>query len=393
MHGWGRLTSVLLVLVFTVTACAPQAASPQASREPIKVGLLLPQSGVFQSLGEDLTAGFDLYLDEIGGQVDGRKIQVIREDEGATPQEGLVKVRKLIDNDKVDILAGFVNAAIAYGARDFIHESKTPTVVMVASGQDLTRKLRSPYMFRTSHTTWQLAHPLGIWMADNVAKSAVTSASDFAAGKEYVAGFIEGFSSKGGKITSQLWPKLGTSDFAPFLTEMKGANPQATFNFYAGSDAVRFVQQYRQFGLGSVPISGIGLFDDQLLPAEGDAALGGRSAWTWAIDLKTDENRKFIDAYQKKTKKLPTDFVPLGYDAARTIVDAVKAAKTDTTKDGLVKALEATDFEGPRGRIRFDKASHNIIPTIYIREVKRGQAGLQNLVVGSFPNVIDPADR
>ncbi len=130
----------------------------------------------------------------------GRKIQVITEDEEQTAEAAMRKARKLIESDKVHLLTGVVNTSAAYALRDLVHEAKVSFVCALAGGNDLTRKKRSPYVRRSSFTSWQLSYPLGQWAAENVGKKAYIIAADYAFGHESADAFSENFTKHGGQI-------------------------------------------------------------------------------------------------------------------------------------------------------------------------------------------------
>lgn len=376
----------------TQGAAAP-AVTQGATASELKIGLLLPYSKVYAVLGESVTNGMMLYFDETGMKVGGRTITLIKEDEENDPQISLTKTRKFIESDKVDLIAGVVSTAVAYGIRDLVDASKTHLIVANAGGNDLTRKRKSPYIFRTSFTSWQVSYPLGKWVADHLTKEAYISAADYAFGHESADAFKESFQAAGGTIVGEIYPKLGTTDYAPFLTQIAQAKPSYLYNFYSGADAVNFLKQFGQYELGkTVKLLGAGFFVEQdVLPAVSNVPLGAVSSLHWGLTLDNPENQKFVADYKARFGSEANVFALQGYDTARVIVEALNARNGDTSdKEAFSKALAEVRFQSPRGAFRFDPETHQVVQDIYIREVKQANNGLANVVVDKVAEVRDP---
>lgn len=375
------------------TAPKQEAAKTDAAKPPFKLGVLLPYSKVYAALGESITNGMSLYFEQAGGTAGGRKIEMIKEDEESDAQASLQKATKLIERDKVDMMTGLVSTAVAYALRDLVHNTKTVLLVSNAGGDKLTREMKSPYIFRTSFTSYQVSHPMGKWVADNIAKEVFITAADYSFGREVAADFKAAFIAAGGKVVGEVYPKLGNEDYGPYLAQVKEAKPKATFHFYAGADAVKFVQQWEQFGLSGIPLVGTGfMIDEDVLLKVGKAGLGAKSSLHWAVDLENPENKKFVAEYQAKFKKLPDIYALQGYDTARVIVEAVNATKGDTAnKDALVKAMESVKFASPRGQFQFDPETHQVINDIYVRDVKQNGSVFSNSTISTIKGVKDPA--
>lgn len=370
------------------------AAGPTTSSSgPIKIGVLVPLAGVYTGLGEDMIQGLELYLESVNNEIAGRKVELVKEDSEAKPDVALTKARKLIEQDKVDLVTGIVSSAVALGLRDLFDSTKNILVISNAGANAVTRDRKSKYIFRTSFSNWQSCFPLGQWAFDNVGKRAFCSAPDYAAGKEDVEAFKESFVKAGGEIVGELFPPLGNNDYQPFITQMQQGAPDLVFSFYSGSDAVRFVQQYEQFGLkGKIPLVGPGfLTETDVLPQQQAAAEGIRTSLHYSHLLDTPENKKFVEAYQGKYNEVPSVFALQSYDAAQLIDAAIKATEGNTSdKDKLVAAMEATTLTSPRGPFRIDPETHNPIMHVYLREVQKVGDGWGNVVIQDLGEFKDP---
>ena len=364
-----------------------------ASTAPVKIGVLLPYSKVYQQLGEDITSGMMLYVESAGWKAGGRTITLIKEDEDIDPQVALRKARKLIEGNNVDLLAGLVSSASALAIRDLVHNSKTLLVIANAGANAVTRARRSPYIFRISFSNWQTAFPIGGWFYENVARSCVVGGSDYAAGREDISAFKESYLASQGRILGEVYPPLNNTDYAPYIGQMQRLRPEAVFVFFAGSDAVRFVGLAAQYGLlKEARLVGPGfLVEEDVLPAQGKNALGTYSCLHWALTLQKPENLAFTRAYRDRWKREATVYAMQGYDAARVIVEALNTAGGDTVnKTGLIEAMASVKFASPRGAVAFDPDTHNVIQTVYLRQVRQVKDALHNVVFHDLGVFRDP---
>ena len=353
--------------------------------EPVKLGLVLPYSAVYASLGNDITNGLELALSEVNYQVAGRPIEVLKQDSQVSPKVGLQITKKFIQQDKVDFLVGPVASHVANAMRKAAHDSKTFMIIANAGSVVLTRELCSPYIFRTSFSNWQPNYPMGIWMArEEGIKRVAILAPNYAAGRQMMEAFKEGFLANGGEILSEQYPALGESDFQPYLTNIAQGNPEAVFVFFSGADAVKFVRQYAQAGLkDQIPLYAAGfLVEGKVLRAQGQAAVGIKSALHWADTMDNPVSKKFVRDYKAKFGEIPSLFSLQGYDTGHMIIQALEATGGDTSdKMRLRRALEDVRFESPRGPFKLSR-SHNPIQNIYIREVvNAGYGVIENQII------------
>lgn len=365
-----------------------------AQREqPIRVGIVLSYSGPYARLGQEITRGMELYLDRVGGQAGGRPIQLFKEDEEADPAVAVRKVRKLVEQDRVDLLAGIILSSSAYAVRDYVHERQIPTIIANAFANDITRARRSPYVFRTSISAWQQHHPMGTWVAKNAGKRIFAVALDYAFGKESIAAFKESFLEAGGELVGEVYSPLGTTDYSAIISRIAASRPDAVFAVLSGSDAVIFLRQYAQFGLNrAIPLAVSGeVTDESFLEAIGEAALGAKSGDHWVYTLNNAANREFIQAYRKKYKGVPNHFAVRGYDAMQFLVDAINIVQGDVSnRRRLVEALKAAKIISPRGFVQIDPETNNATQHVYVREVIRLENILTNRLIADLGLIRDP---
>jgi branched-chain amino acid transport system substrate-binding protein len=365
------------------------------SNRPLKIGLLNSFSKVFAALGNANLNGMQLYFDQIGGTIAGRKIEVIREDDEINPQVGLTKLKKLVESDNCDLITGIQASNVALACVDYIRQSKTFYLCSGAGVADLSYT-GIPYLFRCSIATHPIHATMGDWLADNVTKEVVTSASDFAGGRNTISEFKAGFLKKGGKIVKEIYPPLGNNDFSAYLADMRSIGAPATFNFYAGTDAVRFVKQYDEYGLkakSKLTSSGF-MVESDTLPAQGKSAIGCLSSLHYADTLDNAENRKFVADYRAKFNDYPSVYSEYGYLAGRLIHAALDAVGGNTQdKDKLRAAMLALKVNAPRGPFRFNQQTQSPIQNVYIREVAEIDGRVANKVIFTARDVVEPATK
>lgn len=407
MRKKGFLIMCIIFVLTVLSACGNSAIQSSSSSsdsknqtdkqtessESIKIGNILPFSGVYASLGKDLSDGMKLYFESVNWEVEGKKIELIEEDTEADPQVALRKLRKLMDQDNIDILNGAVSTAVAYAIRDEVDSKKLPYLASHAGGNDLTRAQRSDYIWRSSFSSWQIGHSMGQWAYDNIGKKMYIAAADYAFGKEVSAAFKAAYTAAGGEIVGEVYPPLGNNDYSSYLTTIGGVEADGVYAFFAGSDAVRFVQQYEQFGLKEkFPLVGSGwLVAEDLREQIGNAAEGAFVSTFWDYSLETEENQAFVKAYEDAYNRRPTIESLEGYDAARVIVEAIKSLGGDVSDPNkVVEAMSNVTFTSPRGQIEFDKETHHVIQNMYITETVLVDGKTENKVIDSVEKVKDP---
>ena len=378
----------------TTTAAAGLGAGlfPGAPRaaDPIKIGVLLPFSKAFAVLGENTFAGFMLGAKEAGPTIAGRPYTIVKEDDTADPSVGLSKVRKLIDKDEVDVIMGTVHSGVAAAIRNPIVDAKKLWLNPIATNDLLAEQGCSRYHFRFSNSAWQSAAPLGPWAKAKLGDRAYICVFNFAFGQQSAAHFKKAFTEAGGTVVGESFPPFNNTNYAPYFPAIKDAKPQFVFANFAGADAVAFIKQYADFGLKG-PIKVIGpsnLVSEDVLSAQGDAALGVYSNSYYTPSYDIPKNRAFVKAC-KDAGKEADHFLCAGYDAAQALFGALRETKGDVAnKERLIQIITDMRIDSPRGPLRFDPKNHNPISDIHLRTVQAGP--LRHVVVDVLKDVKHP---
>ncbi len=343
--------------------------------EPIKIGVVLPYSSVYATIGNDITDAMRLAFDELGGKVAGREIVLIKEDSEVKPNVGLAKAKKLVHQAKVDLLVGPVASHVAGAMAQFVNQAKIPLLIPNAGNNLLTGEQCSPFVLRTSFSNDQFVRIMGPWLKKKGYNTAFLMASDYAAGHQMMDGFKKSFVEAGGKVVGEAFPPLRTTkDYAPYLAKVKAAKPDTLFVFFAGGPAIQFVKQYDAFGLKKdIQLSGAGWLTSPLfLPAQGDAAAGFIGSLNYIPSIDTPTSKAFQTNFKAKTGRVGSEFAAQGYDTARLIFEALKqiGGKTDD-KMAFIEAMHSVKITGTRGSLRIDRKTNNIIQDMYIFETKK----------------------
>ncbi len=350
-----------------------------AQGAPLKIGLMLPFSGTFATLGENIAGAFELQLSENGGKLGGRGVQIVRLDDESDPSKAVQNVNRLVGRDRVDALVGTVHSGVVMALVQVARERGIPLVIPNAGNAAATRELCSPTIFRTSFTNWQPAFGMGQALAKQGVKRAAWVSWDYAAGHETTEGFRQGLQAGGAELVGVLMLPFPETNFQPLLAKIPGMNVEAVGAFFAGGGAVQFVRDYASAGLrDKFPLVGSGFLTEGTLAAQGAAAEGMRTALHYGDGLDNAKNILFRADFKERMKREADVYAVQGYDAAQLLAVGLDATRGDATAEReLVAAMEKARIDSPRGVFTLS-ASHNPVQDIYLREVR----GAQNRVIG-----------
>jgi branched-chain amino acid transport system substrate-binding protein len=369
-----------------------------AQSQEVKVGVVLPFTGVGAELGQNIDRGMELYLKLHADMVKPYKITLIkRDDKDASGATSKTVVQELLTQDNVDVLAGWVYSPNAIASAPIVNAGKKLAVIMNAGTAHITNM--SPYFVRTSFSMWHAAYAVGEATAKQLgAKTAVIGYSDFPPGKDTLAAFKRSFEANGGKVIDEI-PMGGPNavpDFTPFFQRAKDKKPDVFFVFVpAGDHSSAVVKTYAALGMRAAGIKLVGPGDitqDTKLQAMGDAAVGLVTMHHYNVDLDNAENKRFVAAWAKEygANTVPDFMAVGGYDGMAAIVHAVQATKGKVDPDQALASLKGWKFDSPRGPIMIDPATRDIVMNEYLSEVVKGPDGkLHQKVIGKIDNVKD----
>jgi branched-chain amino acid transport system substrate-binding protein len=359
--------------------------------ETVRIGVVLPMTGPFQSTGWQANAALALFLRQRGDVVADKKIELIVKDDGGVPDNAKRLAQELVVRDRVQALLGFGLTPIALAVAPIATETKIPMIVTVASTSIIVD--RSPYIVRTIQTIPQIANVVGAWAAKNGIRSAVSLVSDYAPGHDAEQWFASSFEAGGGKVLERLHVPLANPDFAPYLQRARDASPDALLAFVPAGVGAIFAKQFAERGLdksGIRIVSMSDVMDDDVLNGMGDAVLGVISGGPYSVAHASQENETFVEAFRKANNDRRPNIVSVStYDGL--LYRALAATKDAGDGAKLVEAMKGTQWESPRGPIRIDPTTRDIVQNIYMRKVERQNGELYNVEFETYPNVKDPA--
>ncbi|AKU11518.1 putative ABC transporter subunit [Azoarcus sp. CIB] len=388
-QGFNRRRFLLSTAGVAGGLALPGAPLFAQSANKIRVGLMLPYTGTYASLGNAITNGFKLAVEQGGGKLGGREIEYFTVDDESDAAKAPENANKLIKRDNVDVLIGTVHSGVALAMTRVARETKTLLIVPNAGADEITGPLCSPNIFRTSFSAWQPAYAMGQVMAEKKHKNVVTLSWKYSFGEQSVAGFKEAFEKGGGKVVKEMYLPFPNVEFQPYLTEIAALKPDAVFVFFAGGGAVKFVKDYDAAGLKkTIPLYGSGFLTDGTLEAQGDSAEGILTTLHYADGLDIAKDKAFRTAYAMAFKTQPDVYSVQGYDAAQLFAAGLAGVAGDVTKrEALIAAMEKATIDSPRGRFTLSKA-HNPVQDIYLRKVEAKQ---NKVIAVAAKALADPA--
>jgi branched-chain amino acid transport system substrate-binding protein len=369
----------------------PGRAHVEAAAGKIKVGLMLPYTGTFAPLGVAIENGFRLALQENGGKLAGRDVEIAKVDDESEPAKATDNINRLVTRDKVDVVIGTVHSGVA-GA--MIRVTKGSGVLHIIPNAGLAAAagpLCAPNIFRTSFSNWQSGFAMGAVLAGRKPiRKVVTLSWKYAAGEEFVKGFRDGYAKGGGQIVKDLWLPFPNVEFQALLTEIAALKPDATYAFFAGAGAAKLLRDYAQAGLkDKIPLVGPGFLTEGVIAAAGPAAQGIETCLHYADGLGSKRDDGFRAAYAKAFKNAPDVYAVAGYDSALLLEAGLRAVKGDVAKKKeIIAAMERETIDSPRGKWRLSKA-HNPVQDIYLRKVVGDQNKYVSVAVKALDD--DPA--
>jgi branched-chain amino acid transport system substrate-binding protein len=357
-----------------------------AQAKPLKVGLMLPYSGTFAKLGENITFAIEMLIAEKGGKLGGREVQIVKLDDESKPEKGPENAERLVKRDNVDVLIGTVHSGVQMGIHKVVRESGTLCIVPNAGVNAVTREFCAKNVFRTSFTNWQPAHGMGLALGKRGVKKTAWITWDYAAGAESGQGFKEGLEKHGGQVVKTLTLKFPETNFQPLLAQVPGLGVDYVGAFFAGGGAVQFVKEYKAAGI-KVPLCGSGFLTEGVLGPQGEAAEGIETALHYADGLSVPKDKVFREAFKAKAGRDADVYAVQGYDAAQLLAIGLEAAKGKLEDEAaLYKAMRSAKIDSPRGPMTMSP-SQEVVHNIYLR---RAEKGLNKMVGIAAEALADP---
>lgn len=331
-----------------------------AVAEPVKVGMITTLSGGGSGLGIDVRDGFMLAVKQAGN----KDLSVVIEDDARKPGLAVQIADKMIQSEKVDLMTGIIWSNLAMAVVPGAVAQGKIYISANAGPSALAGKGCHPNYFNASFQNDNLPEGMGAYANTADMKNSFIMAPNYPAGKDVLNGYKRFYK---GKLAAEVYTKLGQSDYAAEIAQIRASGADSVFVFLPGGMGIAFMKQYVQSGV-SIPVMGPAFsFDQGILKAVGPSAVGALNTSHWNKDLDFAANAPFVKSFQAEYGRLPSLYAVQGFDTANLILSAMgKASVKDT--DAFRAALKEADFDSPRGRLKFGNNQH-LIQTIYVREV------------------------
>jgi len=391
----GHMAAALALVLILAACSAPgeEDGGGAGDEGPIKVGVIVPTTGVVAAAGTDMLNGWNLYWEINGDEVAGRTIETIHEDNAGDPTTTLTKARKLVEQDESSVIVGTLLANTALALAEYLDPLDDVIGLNPAgSADDLSQRAIVDNYVRAGG--WQSSSPThvaGEWAYEQGYRRIITLCQDYAFGHENCGGFTNTFTDRGGEIVQQLWAPLGTPDYSSYLSDIDPGSADAAFVLTVGADSGRFVKQWQDFGLKDrLPlIGGETTLEQSLLRAMGDEAVGLQSFGHYAEGREDPATQEFVDEYVEAYDQLPSYYSASTYTAAQWFAETLEAEDGDMSDiPAFLETLKGIQLDNsPFGPMQLDEYG-GTIATMYLREVAKDDEGrLYNEVVDEYPEI------
>ena len=369
-----------LIHLCAATLLAGSTVTAAFAQTPLKIGFLATFSGSVGTLGQDQYDAFMLAVEQRGGKLGGVPVQVLKEDDQLKPELATQIVQKLIERDNVPIITGITGSQIIMAVAKQITEKQVFLLSTNSGPSPLAGAQCSPYQFVVS---WQgdfIAEVVGKYATDKGYKKMVLMAPNYQGGKDVLAGFKRYFK---GEIVDEIYTPITQLDYSAEITQVASQKPEAVFAFYPGGLGINFVRQYQQAGLlKSLPLLTTGIVDGTTLPALKETALGIVGGAFWGPDLDNPVSKQFVESFEKKYNRIPSNFAAQAYDGALLLDSAIAKVKGNVAdKAAFGAALKAADFKSVRGDFKFGNNNFPIIDMHMFEAAKdaKGRVSLKRI--------------
>ncbi|AMN52004.1 MULTISPECIES: ABC transporter substrate-binding protein [Stappiaceae] len=359
---------------FAAAASLVAILAGAAQAEPVKVGMITTLSGGGAGLGIDARDGFMLAVKQAGN----KDLEVIIEDDQRKPDVAVQLADKMIQSDKVDVLTGIIWSNLAMAVVPSVTAQGKFYLSPNAGPSALAGKGCHPNYFSVAYQNDNLHEAAGAYAKEAGFKKSFILAPNYPAGKDSLTGYKRYYD---GELAGEIYTKLGQTDYAAEIAQIRASGADSVFFFLPGGMGISFLKQYADSGVGLPVVGPAFSFDQGILQAVGDAALGVKNTSQWSKDIDNDANKAFVESFQAEYGRLPSLYAAQGFDTANLLLSAM--AKADVTDaDGFRAALEAADFPSVRGKFSFGP-NHHPIQDIYVREVIKEGDVYTNKIVGT----------
>lgn len=369
-----RRTGAMKALGAAALALAMSSTALAMDANPVKVGMITTLTGGGAGLGIDVRDGFMLAIEQAGAD----HIEVVIEDDQRAPDQAVQLADKMIQSDDVDILTGIIWSNLAMAVIPASTAQGKFYISPNAGPSQLAGRGCHQNYFNVAWQNDALHEAAGAHANDAGYANSFILAPNYPAGQDALTGYKRTYS---GELAGELFTRLGQTDYAAELAQIRASGADSVYFFLPGGMGISFLKQYAESGI-DLPVVGPAFsFDQGILQAVGDAALGIRNTSQWSKDIDNEVNAAFVESFSEKYGRLPSLYASQGFDTAKLIISAASKASVDD-QDAFRAALKEADFDSTRGEFAFAD-NHHPIQDIYVREVIKEGDVLTNKIVST----------
>ena len=357
-----------------------------AQSGPIKIGVVTPLSGTYTPIGEQVKMGLDLAAKEINaaGGINGRKIDLIYEDEEANPAVATQKAEKLFQVEKVEFLTGTVNSGSTLAVGQLAERNNKLIATTVSFADSITGDKCSPNVFRVNARAGMQSAALAAWVDKEIPKANIFFIGpDYEMGRSTVSAFKKASTEKGAKDVGEVFAPLDNKDYSPYFGQVRAAKPNVIYTSVAGNDTVRLFSQMDEYGVnkGVTIVGASGTVTSQNMGAIGKSANGFVTGVGYSPKLDNPANKKFVADFQKAYNKLPDLYGADSYGLLYFYKTAVEKAKSTET-DKVRTAMNDLSWQTPQGTKKMRAGDHQAMQDMFAVRVENGEFN----IVGRVPS-------
>jgi len=387
-HGFFiRIFALLLVVIMPSGARAA---------DPIKVGIPLTTTGPYAIWGKSFEQAIDYYLEQYNGKDGNPTVEVIYRDVGGdNPPRARQITQELIERDGVAVLGGLEFTTTVLAVTDVVNEAKMPFVFFNSATSFVTDK--SPYFVRAGFTQWQSLYPLAQWAVEQKYKSCEMFIADYAPGQDAIDAFTYGFTKGGGKMLDPIRVPMNTTDFSTYFQRVYDNKPDCLVGFMPGGPmSAGTVKGFADRGFAQQGMTLLGTVGAEFdFPVVGDAVLGDINVSDYGPYLDNPENKAFVKGMVAKYGDQMLDSLPSfihveAYDGMNIIFQMLRATGGQPDSDKMMAAIKGYSWNSPRGPVKIDPQSRELIQNTYIRRAEKVNGEVVDVVLKTYPAVNDP---
>ena len=339
-----------------------------------KVGMITTLSGGGAGLGIDVRDGFLLAIAQSGRD----DIEVVVEDDQQKPDIAVQLSDKMIQSEQVDVLTGIIWSNLAMAVVPSVTAQGIFYLSPNAGPSQLAGAGCHPNYFNVAWQNDNLHEAAGAWANSAGYGNSFILAPNYPAGTDALTGYKRMFE---GEIANEVYTQLGQTDYAAEIAQIRASGADSVYFFLPGGMGISFLKQYADSGVETPVIGPAFSFDQGILQAVGEAALGVVNTSQWSKDIDNAANAAFVESFQAEYGRLPSLYASQGFDTANLLLSALAVADPSDA-DAFREALRAADFASVRGDFAFGP-NHHPVQTIYAREVIREGDVFTNKIIGT----------